>query len=97
MGCRNGRHLPMNKQYYVDLVNRVFNVLYTYEQKPDDFKDYTDSIVFELSGNDEIPDIQQIRFRLNALLSNEINHSIVRRTVLKSISILDKILSNWKE
>ena len=87
----------MIKKYYADLVNRVFNVLYIYENDMSAFEEYVKSLTFELSGNEDFSEIQQIRFKLNALLSNDICHSDVRRSVLKSISILDRILSNWKE
>ena len=87
----------MIKRYYINLVNRLFNVLYTYENDIDAFDNYVRSLAFELSGNEDFSEIHQIRYNLNALLLNEIEHSDVRRVVLKSINILDKILSNWKE
>lgn len=85
------------KKYYIDLVDRVFNVLYVYENDIESFPEYVKALTFELSGNGEFSEIQQIRFKLNALLVNNIEHSDVRRSVLKSISLLDRILSNWKE
>jgi hypothetical protein len=97
MGCGYSEVIPMIKKYYADLVNRVFNVLYVYENDIDSFETYVKSLTFELSGNEDFSEIQQIRFKLNALLLNDIVHSDVRHAVLKSISILDKILSNWKE
>lgn len=87
----------MIKKYYADLVNRVFNALYIYENDMSAFEEYVKSLTFELSGNEDFSEIQQIRFKLNALLLNDICHADVRRSVLKSISILDRILSNWKE
>lgn len=86
-----------NKKYYISLVNRLFNVLYTYEENIDSFEEYTNSLIFELSGNNEFVEIQQIRFKLNALLVNVIGHSDVRKVILKSVNMVDKILSNWKE
>ena len=68
----------MIKKYYADLVNRVFNVLYIYENDMSAFEEYVKSLTFELSGNEDFSEIQQIRFKLNALLLNDICHSFFR-------------------
>lgn len=81
-------------QYYKKLVDRIFNVLYVYENEPDSFLEYTKSLCFELSGNQDRYEIQQVRYRLNALTVNRIGHSEVRRTVLKCINIVTKIISD---
>ena len=41
----------MIKKYYADLVNRVFNVLYIYENDMSAFEEYVKSLTVELSGN----------------------------------------------
>ena len=87
----------MIKEYYSSLINRIFNVLFLYENNIDTFPKYVESLAFELSANTDFVEIQQIRFNLMALLVNDITHSDVRRIVFKSINILDVILSNWKE
>ena len=87
----------MIKEYYSNLINRIFNVLFLYENKVESFNKYVESLAFELSSNNDFVEIQQIRFNLMALLVNDINHSDVKRVVFKSISLLDLILSNWKE
>lgn len=87
----------MTKSYYSNLVDRVFNVLYVYENEPNAFQEYVKSLCFELSGNDDRQEIQQVRFRLNALLVNQSNHSEVRKTVLKSVNIVSKILESYEE
>lgn len=86
----------MIKKYYINLINRIFNVLYIYETNISIFDEYVESLVFELSGNDDFEEIQQIKFKLNALLKNEVSHKDVRRVVLKSVNILDRLLSNWE-
>lgn len=82
----------INKEYYNNLIDRIFNILYIYEENIDLFETYVKSLVFELSGNEDFFEIQQIRFRLNALLLNNINHEDVRKTVLKSVNIIDRII-----
>lgn len=82
----------INKEYYNNLIDRIFNILYIYEENISLFETYVKSLVFELSGNEDFFEIQQIRFRLNALLLNNINHEDVRKTVLKSVNIIDRII-----
>ena len=87
----------MMKKYYVNLIDRIFNILFLYENKIDTFSKYVENLSFELSSNTDFVEIQRIRFNLMALLVNDITHSDVRRVVFKSINMLDLILSNWKE
>lgn len=86
----------MSKIYYEKLIDRVFNVLYVYENEPKAFNEYIKSLCFELSGNEGRYEIQQVRFRLNALTVNEVNHSDVRKTTLKCINIISKILESFE-
>lgn len=85
------------KNYYNDLINRIFNILYLYEKNKDSFETYLFSIIEELKGNNDFKEIQQIRFRLNSLNCKNCSHSDVRRVVLKSVNMIDKIVKNWKE
>ena len=86
----------MIKEYYANLINRIFNVLFLYENKVESFNKYVESLAFELSSNNDFVEIQQIRFNLIAFLVNDTNHSNLKRLVFKSINLLDFILSNLK-
>lgn len=87
----------MNKEYYVDLIDRIYNVLYTYENRPDSFNSYVKALTFELGGNTDFVKIQKIKYNLQALLSNDITHDDVRTIVLRSNGIISRILKSWEE
>ena len=83
------------KEYYVRLINRIFKVLRIFEDNNADFKRYLSSLVLELSGNTEFEQLCQVRFKLNALIINEVKHEEVRKTVFECIDIVSKIVKNW--
>lgn len=92
----------MRRMYYVKLLDRIYNLLITYEKQNDNFIASLDAIVMEISGNDEFDEIYQVKFRFKGLLNKyyeegSLTHNDVRRAVLKSVDLIDRILSNWKE
>lgn len=83
------------KEYYNRLINRIFKALRIYEDNTDDFKRYLSSLVLELSGNLEFEQLCQVKFKLNALIINDITHDEVRKTIFECIDIVSKIIKNW--
>lgn len=61
----------MNLRYYSDLINRVFKVLCLYESNSPTYKSYVETLCFELSGNIDFAQTEQMRFKLMALIINE--------------------------
>lgn len=90
----------MLKQYYIDLINRLYKVLVWYENYPNAFKAYVENLKIEIRGNEDYSSIQRIYYLLNYLSitpMDELEHKIVKKIALDSIGIIDEILSNWKE
>lgn len=87
----------MKKQYYIDLVGRLYKVLIFYEKYPNSFMAYVYNLKLELRGNDDFPQIQRIYYLLNYLYTQEITHKDVKKITLDSIGVVDEILSNWEE
>lgn len=87
----------MKKKYYLDLIDRIYNVLYLFENSQESYPKYLESIIEEISGNDEYSEFRVIRFRLNYLTMYPVCHRDVKRAVFKSIKIIDKIINDWSE
>lgn len=87
----------MFKKYYINLINRIYYILILFESESPEYISYVESLIFELSGNDDFSECHSIKYKLNALLKQEGQHKLVKKTVFDSINIIDKILSNWKE
>lgn len=87
------------KTYYVQLIDRVWFCLICFEQDTERFIPYTKTLAFELSGDDEFKEIKRVRNLLNALTKeeNELDHALVKKTIMKCTSLIDLILSNWEE
>lgn len=83
------------KEYYNRLINRIFKALRIYEDNNSDFKRYLSSLVLELSGNLEFEQLCQVKFKLNALIINDVAHDEVRKTIFECIDIVSKIIKNW--
>jgi len=83
------------KEYYNRLINRIFKALRIYEDNNSDFKRYLSSLVLELSGNLEFEQLCQVKFKLNALIINDVTHDEVRKTIFECIDIVSKIIKNW--
>lgn len=90
----------MLKQYYIDLISRLYKVLIWYENYPNAFKAYVKNLKIEIRGNEDYSSIQRVYYLLNYLSitpMDELEHKIVKKITLDSIGIIDEILSNWKE
>lgn len=87
----------MKKQYYIDLISRLYKVLIFYETYPTSFKNYLYNLKVEIRGNDDFPQMQRIYYLLNYLYNEEITHKDVKKVSMDSIGIVDEILSNWRE
>lgn len=83
------------KEYYVQLINRIFKALRIYEDNNADFRKYLSSLVLELGGNLEFEQLCQVKFKLNGLILNDVKHEEVRKTVFECIDIVSKIVKNW--
>lgn len=87
----------MKKQYYIDLVGRIKKIINIYECDKEHFMKYTQSLCLELGGNDEFAQMLQIKFKLLALIKEDVGHYLVRKTMFECMDIVNKILSNWEE
>lgn len=87
----------MNKQYYIDLIGRLYKVLIFYEKFPESFIKYVYNLKFEIKGNDDFPQMQRIYCMLNYLYTQNVNHKDVKKVSLDSIGIVNSIIDNWKE
>lgn len=86
------------------IVNRVFKVLCVYEQNPDNYITYLDTIIIELVGYSEDYHYSESQrqqcydtsIALRGLKklneNNTIQHRIVRRTILHHVNKLSNIL-----
>lgn len=83
------------KEYYIKLINRIFAIIYIYEQDIENYEAYLDNLIIELSGNKEFEEIRRIYFKLSAIKDKNIAHKIVRKTIFDCINLVDYILSNW--
>nr|DAH37054.1 MAG TPA: hypothetical protein [Caudoviricetes sp.] len=87
-----------NKKYYIELINRIYFLLVSFEtEDPDIFISRVNTLSYEVGGDNYYEGMGRIHRKLNALLKdNEITHRKVKSTVLDSIDIIDRILSNWE-
>ena len=87
-----------NKKYYIELINRIYFLLVSFETEASDiFISRVNTLSYEVGGDNYYEGMGRIHRKLNALLKdNEITHRKVKSTVLDSIDIIDRILSNWE-
>lgn len=87
-----------NKKYYIELINRIYFLLVSFETEDSDiFISRVNTLSYEVGGDNYYEGMGRIHRKLNALLKdNEITHRKVKSTVLDSIDIIDRILSNWE-
>lgn len=87
-----------NKKYYIELINRIYFLLVSFETEDFDiFISRVNTLSYEVGGDNYYEGMGRIHRKLNALLKdNEITHRKVKSTVLDSIDIIDRILSNWE-
>lgn len=90
----------MKKQYYIKLIDRLFNLLVVFEKNPLDYTNTLKNLYIEIYGNEDFDELLQIRHKLKFLISidsqNLSNHEDVRRVVLKSVNLIQRILNNWR-
>lgn len=87
----------MKRQYYVDLIGRLYKLLIFYEKFPDSFRNYLYNLKLEIRGNEDFSQMQKIYYMLNYLYIYNITHDDVRKVSLDSIGIINGIIDNWKE
>lgn len=87
-----------NKKYYSELINRIYYLLISFEtEETEIFISRVNTLSYEIGGDDYYEGMGRIHRKLNALLKDdEITHRKVKSTVLDSIDIIDRILSNWE-
>lgn len=87
-----------NKKYYIELINRIYFLLISFETETNDvFVSRVNTLSYEIGGDTYYEGMGRIHRKLNALLKDEeITHRKVKSTVLDSIDIIDRILSNWE-
>lgn len=87
-----------NKKYYSELINRIYYLLISFETEDVEiFISRANTLSYEIGGDDYYEGMGRIHRKLNALLKDdEITHRKVKSTVLDSIDIVDRILSNWE-
>lgn len=96
----------LNKQFFVNyldfLVGRVFKILPIFEEAPDTLKDYLESLIIELKGNQSL--IEEIKYDANFLsllgtlqyfIDNKCNHRTYKREVFHCINIIEKIKNEF--
>ena len=87
-----------NKKYYIELINRIYFLLISFEtEERETFISRVNTLSYEIGGDTYYEGMGRIHRKLNALLKDdEITHRKVKSTVLDSIDIIDRILSNWE-
>nr|DAT88314.1 MAG TPA: hypothetical protein [Caudoviricetes sp.] len=87
-----------NKKYYIELINRIYFLLISFEtEEREIFISRVNTLSYEIGGDTYYEGMGRIHRKLNALLKDdEITHRKVKSTVLDSIDIIDRILSNWE-
>lgn len=87
-----------NKKYYIELINRIYFLLISFEtEEREIFISRVNTLSYEIGGDTHYEGMGRIHRKLNALLKDdEITHRKVKSTVLDSIDIIDRILSNWE-
>lgn len=87
-----------NKKYYIELINRIYFLLISFEtEEREIFISRVNTLSYEIGGDTYYGGMGRIHRKLNALLKDdEITHRKVKSTVLDSIDIIDRILSNWE-
>lgn len=87
-----------NKKYYIELINRIYFLLISFEtEEREIFISRVNTLSYEIGGDIYYEGMGRIHRKLNALLKDdEITHRKVKSTVLDSIDIIDRILSNWE-
>lgn len=90
--------IKANKKYYIYLIDRIWKMIPMYEENKKNCFKYMRSICLELSGNeDDFQEIIQIKNKINGLIieKENVEHGLLRGTILDCVGILDKMLSNW--
>lgn len=99
--------VKVNLEYFPDeylinyikyLIDKLFSVLYTYENSRDTLSSHIESIIIELRGNKEL--ISKIKYdpkfvtlisTLVFLSENNCEHKTVKKEVFKCIDIVEKL------
>lgn len=89
--------------YFNFLISKVFKILPISEEQPGTLKDYLESLIIELTGNQSL--ISQIRRDANFLSllgtlqyisENNCTHNILRREVFKCIKIIQGLQEKYE-
>ncbi len=89
----------MEKKYYILLIGRIHKIMPIYENEGmDSFYKYISVLDIELLGNDERTEMKQISGMIHGMVKTpDIEHELMRRVVLRCISLLDKMLTLWED
>jgi hypothetical protein len=96
----------INDQCFINylnfLVGKVYKILPISESEPDTLKDYLESLLIEVTGDQII--INKIKYDANFLalsgtlqylIENKCSHKIMRREVFKSIKIIQDLQKKY--
>lgn len=97
----------LNDQFFINylnfLISKVFKILPISEEQPETLKDYLESLIIEIKGNQSL--ITQIKSDANFLsllgtlqyfTENNCTHRVIKREVFKCISIIQGLQEKYK-
>lgn len=97
----------LNDEFFINylnfLVSKVFKILPISEEQPETLKDYLESLIVELKGNQSL--ISQIKCDGNFLsllgtlqyfVENNCSHKVIKREVFKCIKIIQDLQEKYK-
>lgn len=97
----------LNDQFFINylnfLISKVYKILPISEEQPETLKDYLESLIIELKGNQSL--ISQIKHDANFLsllgtlqyfIENNCTHRVIKREVFKCISIIQGLQEKYK-
>ena len=89
--------------YLKFLIGRVFKILYMQEENDPFLLKYLESLQRELTGNKNLikaircdGDFLQLLNKIQVLIDDYSEHSIVRKEVLESVNIIEKLQKRYK-
>lgn len=88
-----GVNMGTDKQYYTYLVGRIYKLLPLYEEDEYNFKKYAESLYIEMCGNDDFPEIKQLKNKIHGMCDADLTHDSMKRTVFECINIVNKIVT----
>jgi hypothetical protein len=97
----------LNNQFFINyldfLISKVFKILPISEEQPETLRDYLESLIIELKGNQSL--ISQIKCDANFLsllgtlqyfVENDCSHRTIKKEVFKCINIIQGLQEKYK-